>query len=72
MCSRSLDIARVKGTSSQYDLFEERIQMGSVTKAFANAQFLPIYCGHRLLNLTMSLQISDKFLTSFCSKITMD
>lgn len=46
--------------------------MGSVTKAFANAQFLPIYCGYRLLNLTMSLQISDKFLTSFCSKITMD
>lgn len=46
--------------------------MGSVTKAFANAQFLPTYCGHRLLNLTMSLQISDKFLTSFCSKITMD
>lgn len=70
-CSRSLVILRVKGTPSQYDFFEERIQMGSVTKAFASAQLLLIYCGHRLLNSMMSSLASEKLLISFCSKIMM-
>lgn len=44
-------------------------------KAFASAQLLPIHCGHRLLNLTMSLSSSEFVILLFnvlifpCSKI---
>lgn len=64
MCLRSLDIVRVRTASSKEDFLGEWPLIDPVIKAFASAQFLPIHCGYRLLNL-MSLPSSEFVILLF-------